>query len=74
MMLKLMKSNFPDGETLPEKLEACPVCQTSQWKVNDNVGKKIPHKILRYFPLKPRLQRLFMSEKTSKKMVWHKEK
>ncbi|KAL3633966.1 hypothetical protein CASFOL_022728 [Castilleja foliolosa] len=108
MILQLMKSSFPDGETLPgsyyeakkflrdlglgyecihackydcalywkenEKLEACPICQTSRWKLNDGVGKKIPHKILRYLPLKPRLQRLFMSEKTSKKMVWHNEK
>ncbi|KAH0647784.1 hypothetical protein KY285_033032 [Solanum tuberosum] len=36
--------------------------------------KKIPHKALRYFPLKPRLQRLFMSSKTSVDMRWHKEK
>ena len=57
-----------------QNLEACPTCGTSRWKVNDGIGKKIPQKILRYFPLKPRLQRLFMSQKTSKKMVWHKEK
>ncbi|KAL3654668.1 hypothetical protein CASFOL_001403 [Castilleja foliolosa] len=108
MFLQLMKTSFPDGETLPgsyyeakkilrdlglgyecihackydcalfwkenEKLETCPICQTSRWKLNDGTGKKIPHKILRYFPLKPRLQRLFMSMKTSKKMVWHNEK
>ncbi|KAL6561779.1 hypothetical protein OROMI_017380 [Orobanche minor] len=108
MMLSLMKSTFPDGETLPstcygakkylrdlglgyecihackydcvlfwnenKKLEACPTCGTSRWKVNSGTGKKIPHKILRYFPAKPRLQRLFMSSKTSKKMVWHKQK
>ncbi|KAL3638393.1 hypothetical protein CASFOL_017764 [Castilleja foliolosa] len=108
MFLQLMKTSFPDGETLPgsyyeakkilrdlglgyecihackydcalfwkenEKLETCPICQTSHWKLNDGTGKKIPHKILRYFPLKPRLQRLFMSVKTSKKMVWHNEK
>lgn len=55
-------------------VETCPTCGTSRWKVNDGIGKKIPQKILRYFPLIPRLQRLFMSQKTSKKMVWHKEK
>jgi len=27
--------------------------------------------VLRYFPLKPRLQRLFMSSKTAKSMRWH---
>jgi len=36
-------------------------------------GKKIPYKILRYFPLKTRLQRLFMSSKTSPLMRWHHE-
>ncbi|CAL1383444.1 unnamed protein product [Linum trigynum] len=57
-----------------EKLEACPICKTSRWKVNDGKGKKIPWKILRYFPLKPRLRRLFMSSKTAVHMRWHKEK
>ncbi|KAL6569968.1 hypothetical protein OROMI_014482 [Orobanche minor] len=56
------------------KLEAYHTCGTSRWKANSGTGKKIPHKILRYFPVKPRLQRLFMSSKTSKKMVWHKQK
>ncbi|CAH9079402.1 unnamed protein product [Cuscuta epithymum] len=55
-------------------LENCPTCGTSRWKSNGDAGKKIAHKVLRYFPLKPRLQRLFMSQKTSEKMVWHKEK
>ncbi|KAJ0084642.1 hypothetical protein Patl1_30974 [Pistacia atlantica] len=48
-----------------EKLENCPVCDESRYKLNDGTGKKIPHKVLRYFPLKPRLQRLFMSRHTS---------
>ncbi|KAL3834609.1 hypothetical protein ACJIZ3_009345 [Penstemon smallii] len=54
-----------------ESLENCPVCKESRWKVNDAKRKKIPHKILRYFPLKPRLQRLFMSKKTASDMRWH---
>ncbi|CAK8561187.1 unnamed protein product [Lathyrus sativus] len=33
--------------------------------------KKIPAKVLRYFPLKPRLQRLFLSSKTTEDMRWH---
>jgi len=30
--------------------------------------KKIPAKVLRYFPLKPHLQRMFMSSKIAKHM------
>ncbi|XP_052197234.1 uncharacterized protein LOC127804414 [Diospyros lotus] len=33
--------------------------------------KKKPVKVLRYFPLKPRLQRLFMSSKTAEHMRWY---
>ena len=37
-------------------------------------GKKLfPRKILRYFPLIPRLQRLYMRASTSSLMRWHKE-
>ncbi|KAG8383121.1 hypothetical protein BUALT_Bualt05G0151800 [Buddleja alternifolia] len=56
-----------------ENFEECPVCGTSRWKVN-NKGKKIPHKVLRYFSLKPRLQRLFMSSKIAEDMRWHQDK
>uniref|UniRef100_A0A2N9FKN1 DUF4218 domain-containing protein n=1 Tax=Fagus sylvatica TaxID=28930 RepID=A0A2N9FKN1_FAGSY len=53
-------------------LEQCPICMESRWKsVHNNVvnesdettigeekkNKKVPNKILRYFPLTPRLQR-----------------
>ncbi|XP_039138806.1 uncharacterized protein LOC120276140 [Dioscorea cayenensis subsp. rotundata] len=54
-----------------EDKQYCPVCGTSRWKFID---KKIPWKVLRYFPLKPRLQRLFMSKKIAKDMQWHSEK
>lgn len=36
--------------------------------------KKIPQKILWYFPLKPILKRLFMCKHTACHMRWHKEK
>ena len=49
----------------------CLTCGTSRWKI---VEKKIPWKVLRYFPLKRRLQRLFMSKKTAEDMRWHGEK
>ncbi|XP_028124706.1 uncharacterized protein LOC114321702 [Camellia sinensis] len=54
-------------------LEKCPTCQASRYRVNDSKGKKIPHKILRYFPLKPRLRKLYMSRKTTKDMRWHSD-
>ncbi|RVW72347.1 hypothetical protein CK203_055429 [Vitis vinifera] len=59
----------------------CVVCGVSRWKSSDDNStdeftksvkkKKIPAKVLRYFPLKPRLQRLYMSSKTASHMKWH---
>ena len=51
------------------KEQSCKKCKTSRWKPMSE-GKK-PAKVLRYFPLKPRLQRLFLSSKTAKSMRWH---
>ena len=62
----------------------CPTCGESRWKEiggtekDDPVvaggGKKLfPRKILRYFPLIPHLQRLYMRASTSSSMRWHKE-
>ncbi|XP_024178730.1 uncharacterized protein LOC112184726 [Rosa chinensis] len=52
----------------------CHVCGTSRYKENTSPTKKVPAKVLRYFPLGPRLQRLYMSRHTSEFMVWHSEK
>jgi len=57
----------------------CKKCKTSRWKAKrkctigatSNKRKKIPAKVLRYFPLKPRLQRMFMSFKIAEHMRWH---
>jgi len=55
----------------------CKKCKTSRWKakkkgtrdsVTSNKRKKIPTKVLRYFPLKPHLQRMFMSSKIVEQM------
>jgi hypothetical protein len=46
------------------ELDSCPVCEASRWK--DPERKKVPAKVLRHFPLVPRLQRLFVSKKRSK--------
>ena len=53
-----------------ESARQCPRCLTPRWK---NEESKVPFKVLRYFPIKPILQRLFMSDKTAKDMRWHKE-
>ncbi|RYR05088.1 uncharacterized protein LOC107647466 [Arachis ipaensis] len=69
-----------------EDATKCKQCGTSRWKqktrkgsvtklkipVRKN-GKPLPAKTLCYFPLIPRLQRLFMCSKTSSDMLWHKE-
>lgn len=35
------------------------------------MGKKVPNKVLRYFPIIPRLQHLYMCIHTTKHMTWH---
>lgn len=51
------------------ELEACKYCGTSKW--DPKKKKKQAAKVLRYFPLKPRLQRLYMCRKTAEHMRWH---
>ncbi|XP_049406168.1 uncharacterized protein LOC125869771 [Solanum stenotomum] len=59
---------------------SCKFCKAPRYKqfkgasVNSSLEtSKIPSKVFRYFPLIPRLQRLFMSAKTSTQMRWHAE-
>nr|XP_025650886.1 uncharacterized protein LOC112747020 isoform X1 [Arachis hypogaea] len=66
-----------------ENRETCKVCNRSRWKTDKKKGpaeassiignkkKKHPAKVLRYFPLKSRLKRLFYSSKTAADMRWH---
>ncbi|XP_074342254.1 uncharacterized protein LOC141679736 [Apium graveolens] len=64
-----------------EKEDSCKTCGLSRWIVREKKGtsdsnpEKVIHKVLanvmRYFPLKPRLQRLFMCKDFSELMVWH---
>ena len=64
------------------KLDTCKVCGASKWKSDKrnsedkyrSNGKRMPQKTLRYFPLKPRLQRLYISSKTISLMRWHHDK
>ncbi|KAL0445359.1 UNVERIFIED_CONTAM: hypothetical protein Slati_2258600 [Sesamum latifolium] len=51
-------------------LDKCEICNASRYK---DTEKKTAAKRMRYFPLKPRLQKLFMSSKTATLMRWHAE-
>ncbi|XP_073224870.1 uncharacterized protein [Cicer arietinum] len=70
------------GNKEDEERETCKICNTLKWKSKEKVGevgvssdgnnrKKVPAKVLRYFPLKPRLQRLFLSSKSAEDMRWY---
>ncbi|XP_074297293.1 uncharacterized protein LOC141627997 [Silene latifolia] len=57
--------------------EECNVCHTSRWKkVIGEKGKNLAKKgegakVMRYFPLIPRLERIYASPKTAEDMRWH---
>ncbi|KAF5457849.1 hypothetical protein F2P56_021926 [Juglans regia] len=53
--------------------DSCSKCKESRWVSSRGKKGKIPQKVLRYFPLTPRLQRLFMSKNIAKSMKWHRE-
>jgi hypothetical protein len=52
-----------------KNLQTCKHCGTSRW--DPKKTKKKAAKVMRYFPLKPRLQRLFMCSKTAEHMRCH---
>jgi hypothetical protein len=60
-----------------KKKEKCDFCGESRYVVVEpsqgHKRKPIPRKVLRYLPIIPRLQRLYMQPKTTKHMWWHKE-
>jgi ribosomal protein S27AE len=49
----------------------CPKCGKPRYK--DQVRKKFPVKVLRYFPIISRVQRMFRSPAISELLLWHKE-
>jgi hypothetical protein len=59
----------------------CSKCGASRWKntpektalTKKERKKARPNKVLRYFPLKPRLKRLFMHKDTAPTLRWHDE-
>ncbi|XP_074360953.1 uncharacterized protein LOC141701189 [Apium graveolens] len=61
--------------------EKCDNCGVSRWVLPEKKGNdasdpgqvihKVPANVMRYFPLNPRLQRLYMCKEYSKLMKWH---
>ncbi|XP_013723380.2 uncharacterized protein LOC106427185 [Brassica napus] len=57
-----------------KKLDSCPKCKASRWKINLHTGevkKGVPQKLLRYFPIIPRLKRMFRSQEMATNLRWH---
>ncbi|GJV27723.1 putative reverse transcriptase domain, ribonuclease H-like domain, aspartic peptidase domain protein [Tanacetum coccineum] len=52
-------------------LDFCSMCNTSRWKDSNMPRKKVTKKVLRYFQIIPRLQRLYKSSHTTKDTIWH---
>ena len=52
--------------------ETCPVYSENCWKMQSSkrLGKKVPHKVLFYFPLGHTRKRLFVTLKTAKLIWW----
>jgi len=48
-------------------LQQCPMCHTNRYR-QDQVSKKVPYKVLRHIPLKPRFERMFKCKELAK---WH---
>jgi hypothetical protein len=62
-----------------EELDACTVCKASRYKRADDVdtkrkNKRAPAKVLWYFPIIPRLKRMFMNRRHAELLRWHAEK
>ncbi|KAK9286695.1 hypothetical protein L1049_015098 [Liquidambar formosana] len=57
-----------------ELMETCSKCNSSQWKSNprtNKIQKGVPAKVLRYFPIIPRLRRMFMLAEKAEQLTWH---
>ena len=69
-MTHVCKNNFVLFREDYANLSECPKCKSSRWKDSDAV-KRIPHNVLRHFPITPRLQRLFHDAETREDVLWH---
>ncbi|XP_021746191.1 uncharacterized protein LOC110712080 [Chenopodium quinoa] len=52
------------------QLSACRVCGSDRYKQTSK-GSLVPLNVLFYFPITPRLQRLFATKNISEEMTWH---
>ncbi|WVZ57983.1 hypothetical protein U9M48_008305 [Paspalum notatum var. saurae] len=64
------------------ELECCPMCKASRYKIKrDDLGdvegerprKRVPAKVMWYFPIISRLRRLFRNKEHAKIIWWHNE-
>lgn len=51
-------------------LQQCPKCHTNRYR-QDQLSKKVPYKVLRHIPLKPRFERMFKCKELAKYMDHH---
>ncbi|GJW30593.1 putative transposon, En/Spm-like protein [Tanacetum coccineum] len=74
-LLGLVKKMLPAGNEMDNKeLTVCSTCGISRWKVDNKTRKvyeNILAKVMWYFPIIPRLQRLFKLESISEDLRWH---
>ena len=55
-------------------LQNCPLCKKPRYQMVGGKGKKVPHKVMRYFSLTPHLKRLYTSRYIAKYMRWDYDK
>ncbi|XP_025662248.1 uncharacterized protein [Arachis hypogaea] len=72
-MIKLLGLGYERIHACPNNFEENTSSNTEVVETSQDQKKKIPAKVLRYFPLTPRLRRLYMSSKTARLMRWHSE-
>ncbi|KAL5565131.1 hypothetical protein UlMin_028295 [Ulmus minor] len=57
-----------------KKIDVCPKCNSSRWK-QDKHSKQVKvgeaAKVLRYFPIIPRLKRMFRTREVAENLRWH---
>ncbi|XP_026410264.1 uncharacterized protein LOC113305446 [Papaver somniferum] len=53
--------------------KVCPTCKAPRWKVgrDGKVYENVPAKVLWYFDIIPRFQRMFQSKPTTEDLIWH---
>ena len=54
-------------------LDRCSICDEERYLRTSKERRHIPRKQLIYFPIGPRLQRLYATKKTAENMRWHHE-